>query len=48
MKNDNDFEKFCEYIANREKAKFEVMNNNVDWDNLYEKEDSLEDIIFNF
>jgi len=48
MKKVNDYEKFCEYMDQREKVKYEAINNNVDWDNLYEDEDSFEDIIFNF
>lgn len=48
MKNNIDFEKFCEYMSDREMKKYEVVDNNIDWDNLYETADSYDDIVFNF
>ncbi|ADO84432.1 hypothetical protein [Ilyobacter polytropus] len=48
MKKNMDYEKFCEYMSYVEKNKYEVLKTNVDWDKLYEKEDSYEDIVFNF
>lgn len=48
MKNNIDFEKFCEYMSDREKNKYEVMKETVDWENIYEEADSYDDIVFNF
>ncbi len=48
MKKNDDFEKFCEYFCRVEKNKYEVLKNEVDWETLYEEEDSYEDVVFNF
>ncbi|WP_372712886.1 histidine kinase [Ilyobacter sp.] len=48
MKKNMDYEKFCEYISYVEKNRYEVLKSNVDWDSLYEGEDSYEDIVSNF
>ncbi|WP_320047853.1 histidine kinase [uncultured Ilyobacter sp.] len=48
MKNNDDLKKIHEYLSLLEKEKYKVLENNIDWDKLYESEDSYEDIVFNF
>jgi fibronectin type 3 domain-containing protein len=48
VKNNDDLKKIHEYLSLLEKEKYKVMENNIDWDKLYESEDSYEDIVFNF
>ncbi|WP_319371573.1 histidine kinase [uncultured Ilyobacter sp.] len=48
MKNNIDYEKFCEYMTYVEKNRYEVLKTNVDWDAIYDTEDSYEDIVFSF
>ncbi|WP_319371572.1 histidine kinase [uncultured Ilyobacter sp.] len=48
MEKNDDLKKIYEYLSLLEKEKHKVLDSSIDWDNLYEKEDSYEDIVFNF
>lgn len=48
MEKNTDYEKIVDYLSNLEKSKYEVVKEDIDWDNLYEEADSYDDIVFNF
>jgi hypothetical protein len=48
MEENDDLKKISEYLDFLEKEGHKVLDNSVDWDTLYEEEDSYEDIVFNF
>jgi hypothetical protein len=48
MEKDTEYEKIMDYLSYLEKNKYEVVKEEIDWDNLYEEPDSYDDIVFNF